>query len=443
MPRRWPLYILGSLLLALLGTAALAQDVLPPQQVFRYKTDVDGDQLRLHFDILDGYYLYRERFGFESGTAGVTFGPPVFPKGETHSDEFFGDQEIYRGKFDITLPYDRQGAADTVKLLLKLQGCADIGLCYPPQDWTADVRLPAAPVAALLGAGPGPLPTQAGDDLLPPEQAFDMNARFDRPNELTVAWQIAPGYYLYKDKLTFSVDGKIELGHVSLPAGKRHNDDSFGNVDVYYDYVEAVIPFSRPGPDAMDVVVKAGYQGCKEGSVCYPPDERTMSLVLPATSEFAAAEPRSAASTAAPVSEQDQWAARVVTGSWWALLGWFYVGGLALSLTPCVLPMVPILSSIIAGQGAVSTRRGFLLSVSYVLGMAFTYTTAGALAALAGGQVQAVFQKPWIITLFAGLFVLLSLGMFGVYELQMPTAVQTRLANLANRLFNTESAVIH
>ena len=116
------------------------------------------------------------------------------------------------------------------------------------------------------------------------------------------------------------------------------------------------------------------------------------------------------------------------------MIGWFYVGGLLLSFTPCVLPMVPILSSIIAGQGGtVSASRGFLLSLSYVLGMALTYTTAGALAALLGGQVQAIFQKPWIITLFAGVFVLLSLGMFGLYELQMPTAIQTRLANLANK----------
>jgi thiol:disulfide interchange protein DsbD len=133
------------------------------------------------------------------------------------------------------------------------------------------------------------------------------------------------------------------------------------------------------------------------------------------------------------VSEQDQWLARIVNGSWLTLLGGFYVAGLLLSFTPCVLPMVPILSSIIAGQGAVSTQRGFLLSLSYVLGMAATYTVAGAIAALAGSQVQALFQSAWLITLFAGLFVVLALGMFGLFELQMPAAVQTRLANLANR----------
>ena len=120
--------------------------------------------------------------------------------------------------------------------------------------------------------------------------------------------------------------------------------------------------------------------------------------LLPATSEFPAAPPR-APSGGELVSEQDQWLSRIVNGSWWTLLGGFYVAGLLLSFTPCVLPMVPILSSIIAGQGGtVSTQRGFLLSLSYVLGMAATYTAAGAVAALAGSQVQALFQKPWLIT---------------------------------------------
>lgn len=265
-----------------------------------------------------------------------------------------------------------------------------------------------------------------------------LNARFDKPNELTVGWQMAPGHYLYRDKLTFRVDGNIDLGRASLPKGKAHHDDNFGDVEVYYDYVEATIPFARASANASDVTLHAGFQGCRDNSICYPPGEQTMALVLPAMSEFAASASGGATAAAGPsaepVSEQDQWAARIVNGSWWQVIGGFYLAGLLLSLTPCVLPMVPILSSIIAGQGGqVSTARGFSLSLAYVLGMAATYTTAGALAALAGGQIQAMFQKPWIITLFAGLFLLLSLGMFGVYEIQMPTAVQTRLANLANK----------
>jgi thioredoxin:protein disulfide reductase len=439
---------LGCLLAA---GAALAQEdePLPPQKVFVYTTAADAQKVYLKFAILDGYYLYRARFGFASGTDGVTLGDPQFPKGETHTDEYFGAQEIYRGKFDIAIPYTSTAGAGALALKLKLQGCADHGICYIPQNWTAKVALPAggpgaatatAPAATDPFTAPAAKPFAASpvvatsDDLLPVDQAFTMNARFDKPNELTVGWQIAPGHYLYRDKLSFRVDGKIELGRASLPKGKPHKDENFGDVEVYYDYVEATIPFARASANAIDVVLTGGFQGCRENSVCYPPSEQTMALVLPATSEFAASSGVASSAPAGPVSEQDQWSARIVGGSFWAMLGWFYVGGLLLSFTPCVLPMVPILSSIIAGQGGtVSTSRGFFLSLSYVLGMALTYTTAGALAALLGGQVQAVFQKPWIITLFAGVFVLLSLGMFGLYELQMPTAIQTRLANLANK----------
>ena len=414
-------------LLALAAGTAFAQEPLPPQEVFRYTTRADAERVYLDFDVLDGYYLYRSRFGFDSGTPGVTLGAAVFPRGETHSDEYFGEQEVYRGKFAIALPYRRTGAAQSVDIALRLQGCADFGLCYLPQDWTASVRLPAASLLDFTSAAPG----GAVDDQLPVDQAFVLNARFDKPNELTVAWQIAPGYYLYRDKLAVSATGRIDLGSPVLPKGVAHTDDNFGNVEVFYDYVELKVPFARASPDALDVGVVAAFQGCKENSICYPPGEQTMSLVLPATSEFPAAVSQTA--PAERVSEQDQWLARIVNGSWWTLLGGFYVAGLLLAFTPCVLPMVPILSSIIAGQGGtVSPQRGFLLSLSYVLGMAATYTAAGALAAAAGGQVQALFQKPWLITTFAGLFVVLALGMFGAFQLQMPAAIQTRLSNMAN-----------
>ena len=162
------------------------------------------------------------------------------------------------------------------------------------------------------------------------------SGRFDKPNELTVGWQIAPGHYLYRDKLSFRADGKIELGRASLPKGKPHKDENFGDVEVYYDYVEAKIPFARASANALDVVLTAGFQGCRENSVCYPPSEQTMALVLPATSEFPADAAAGSASAGEPVSEQDRYVERIVNGSWWTMLGVFFLAGLALSLTPCV-----------------------------------------------------------------------------------------------------------
>jgi thiol:disulfide interchange protein DsbD len=395
--------------------------------VFVYTTRADNERIYLDFDILEGHYLYRKRFGFDGTTSAVALGAAVFPRGETHTDEFFGEQEIYRHEFSIAIPYRRTSAAESVDLTIELQGCADRGFCYLPQEWSTSVALPKP---SLLDLGAAGSPNGAGDDQLPVDLAFTMNARFDKPNELTVAWQVAPGYYLYRDKLTFAVDGRVELGAPSSPPGVAHRDDNFGDVEVYYDFVEIKVPFARASPDALDVTLTAGFQGCKENSICYPPDEQTMALVLPATSEFPA--PAAAAGDEL-VSEQDQWAARIVNGSWPELLGWFFLGGLLLSFTPCVLPMVPILSSIIAGQGTVSAGRGFALSVSYVLGMAFTYTILGVLSALAGQQLQAALQEPWILSLFAAVFVVGALGMFGAFQFQMPTAIQTRLSNVANR----------
>src|SRR5262245_21079570 len=145
-------------LLVLTGGGACAQnedqgqveELLPAEQVFRYTSSADAEQLYLDFDVLDAHYLYRARFGFESGTTGVAIGAARFPRGETHSDEFFGDQEIFRHKFRIAIPYRRAVAAQSFDLKLELQGCADRGLCYLPQEWTATIALPPAP---FLGAG--------------------------------------------------------------------------------------------------------------------------------------------------------------------------------------------------------------------------------------------------------------------------------------------------
>jgi thiol:disulfide interchange protein DsbD len=409
-----------------------AQDVLPPEQAFPLTASADADSIHVDLDIRDGYYLYRQRFSFASATSGLVLGSPEFPAGKIYQDEFFGEMEIYRGPLRIDIPYQRSGNLREATIEIGLQGCADIGLCYPPQKWSRSVALPPAATSSLASS----LFAPAADAPLAPEDAFIVNARFDRANELTVGWQIAPGYYLYRDKFGFAAEGGVELGLPVLPPGQPHADESFGEVDVYFDYVEAVIPFSRASPEAMPLTLEVAYQGCKESSICYPPMTQTLPLVLPASSEFFVSgnPPAAAPGPVVMQSEQDRLAALVTDGSLGLVLATFYGLGLLLAFTPCVLPMVPILSGIIAGQGAqVSAGRGFALSFAYVMGMALTYTGAGALAALAGEQIQAIFQKPWIITIFALLFVVLALAMFGAIQLQMPAAVQTRMAQLANR----------
>lgn len=430
--------VLSTALAGACGPAIAQQNIRPPDEVFEYAVTATADEILFDFDVLDTAYLYRDRFKFESATPAVSLGQPVFPRGESHSDEFFGEQEIFRGTFEIAIPYVRTAPADTAEIALGLQGCDDaIGLCYPPQDWSATVSLPPGPAASAAAGRTTGLTGSlfAGSDSeepLPVDQAFIANPRFDSANALTVSWQIAPGYYLYRDKFSFAVDGGIQLGTPRLPEGVERSDQSFGDVEVYYDNVDIVVPFARANPDAQPLAITVGFQGCKDGSICYPPDEQRFDITLPAASSFPA-ESAPADVGSAATAEQTRLSALILGDSWLGFLGAFYVAGLALSLTPCVLPMVPILSSIVAGQGKTSTSRGFWLSVSYVLGMAVTYTIAGALAALAGSQVQAAFQKPWIVSAFAGLFVVMALGMFGLFEIQMPAAIQSRLSGLANR----------
>ena len=248
-----------------------------------------------------------------------------------------------------------------------------------------------------------------------------------------------------------SAGGKAQLGALVLPTGQSKTDEYFGTQQVYHNELVGTLPVARPpGDAALDLPVEVTYQGCAEAGLCYPPITKTVNVTLPPTqgaaggaassslsgSSGATAASSSASSSTATafVSEQDRYASVIRDGSLTWVVGFFFAAGLVLAFTPCVLPMVPIVSGIIVGHGQkVTTARAFALSLTYVLGMAATYTAAGVAVAAGGQHVQAVFQQPWIIGLFAVLFVVLALAMFGAFTLQMPAAVQTRLASLSNR----------
>ena len=164
---------------------AEAQDVLPPEQAFPYTIEASSDQLLLKFEVQDGYYLYRERFDFASHTAAVTLGAAVLPSGEIHEDEFFGVVETYRGEFEVSIPYWRSTETDELDFQLTAQGCADIGLCYPPQRWTSNVSLPKGS-SLFFGT--------SDSGLLPADEAFVLDGRVDGANQITLSWRIEPGY---------------------------------------------------------------------------------------------------------------------------------------------------------------------------------------------------------------------------------------------------------
>jgi thiol:disulfide interchange protein DsbD len=423
---------------------------LPPEQAFLFAaTTADANTVRATWTIVDGYYLYREKFQFTPDSAGISFKDAKFPKGKVKEDEFFGKVETYRNKVVIDIPVQRDGfSGDTLRFTAVYQGCADLGVCYPPQTIKASVKLPVitAPVTAPASSPSGALSALkklgsnlglSGDDepFLDVDQAFAFSSEVVDGSTIIARWQIADGYYLYREKFGFELKDAagVALGTVAFPKGEIKNDETFGNMEVYHDRVELRLPLVRTVATPLDVTLVAKYQGCAEKGFCYPPQERSLPMSLPmALAGTAVVGP--SGDSAEVVSEQDRIAQSLASGSAVITVLTFFGFGLLLAFTPCVFPMIPILSSIIVGQGeGLTTRRAFMLSLTYVLAMALTYTVAGVIAGMFGSNVQAVFQNPWVLTGFAAVFVILSLSMFGFFELQMPSALQSKFTEISNK----------
>lgn len=281
-----------------------------------------------------------------------------------------------------------------------------------------------------LGGGMG-----GDDEILDPDQAFILKTWSDN-GRIFAEWVIADGHYMYRDKTKIlAADPKAlsTSNYVSDPGELKH-DEFFGDIYVYHHNAKASLAVDNVKDGIKNANFKVKYQGCSEISgICYPPITKKITLdVSPISNAGASTLTESAPSV--PISEQDQIAELLKTGSVWLSLITLFGIGLLLAFTPCVFPMIPILSSIIVGEGKnISASRGFSLSLAYVLGMAAINTAAGVGAALTGESLAVMLQTPWILASFAGVFVLLSLAMFGFYELQMPGFIQNRLTEASNK----------
>ena len=311
-------------------------------------------------------------------------------------------------------------------------------------------------------------PASADDDFLPPEQAFRFSARMLDAHTVAVSYAIADGYYMYRERFKFTASGAT-LGAAQVPPGKIKFDETFNkDVETYHKGVEIRIPVEGKGPFTLN----ATGQGCADKGLCYPPQEASIQLVageggaagpqisLPGgqggTPQFSlpgqaapqvdtpasppaagAAAPAATTSTTAGASAPSELsgiATLLQGGRLIAIVPAFVLLGLGLAFTPCVLPMVPILSSIIVGEGNnVKRARGFLLSIAYSLGMAIVYTALGVAAGLVGEGLSAALQNPWVLSAFALLIAAMALSMFDVYQLQMPASLQTRLSGASGR----------
>ncbi|MFP6788876.1 MAG: protein-disulfide reductase DsbD [Thalassolituus sp.] len=264
----------------------------------------------------------------------------------------------------------------------------------------------------------------ADAEFLPVGQAFPLSSSSSN-GKVTAEWRNADGYYLYKHRI-YLQQGDIKLEPDSYSqAGKAKQDEAFGEVIAFYHDLE--VTFDTQSLNAGTAILH--YQGCADAGLCYPPQRENVEVIAPQS----AAQQAITTSTVQPAMPTEPNTDSWFSGrSWGAVVGIFFILGLGLTFTPCVLPMVPILTSVVLGQGNTSGKRGFLLSSTYVLGMALTYAAAGLTVGLlgAGANVQAWMQTPWVLIVFAGLFSLLALAMFGVYELQLPSGIRNRLNNL-------------
>ncbi|MGR3983695.1 MAG: protein-disulfide reductase DsbD family protein, partial [Gammaproteobacteria bacterium] len=251
-----------------------------------------------------------------------------------------------------------------------------------------------------------------------------------QPEQLIGAFAIAPGYYLYRDKIQFRGEG-AQLAEVALPPGEMKNDPFFGEMAVFKRDFSAPITLQPNWDESGEVRIHASYQGCAEDGICYAPVSKVFSPALPQLVASARADAPGALDFAPAVNIAA--AAQSLPPPLAALLAYSrgllpaaFLAGLLLSLTPCVLPMLPILSGVIAAQGArVTRRRGGLLALAYVLGGTAAYAAAGAIAGASGEQLQAYFQNAWAIGLLAAVLLLMALSMFGLFTLEMPAAIRT------------------
>ncbi|MEJ1097317.1 MULTISPECIES: protein-disulfide reductase DsbD [unclassified Pseudoxanthomonas] len=459
----------SALLLILAGTwpsaPALAVDVddlLPVDQAFELSAKAPTrDRIEIEWKIADGYYLYRHRTDVQA-TEGFTGEALQLPKGKAYRDEFFGDVETYRDRLTGVLP--GTAIADRVTLKVKYQGCADAGVCYPPQTRTLTVTLPAtdsAPTAFVPLTRPGTSllgnPSAGAVDAapLPPEQAFAFEAIAFNGDQLLLRFTPTSGYYVYRDRTSMALEGApgIALQPPQWPKGKAYHDEHFGDVVVYFDQAEVPVPLKREHARAVDATLRVTFQGCQTGGICYPPMTRRVKLSIPvgtvtaaaataatstsvvgseaggdaAGTSKAAAVASDAASTGNPAEvprttppEDVQRRNAPTVGGFLLALLLALGGGLVLNLMPCVLPVLSLKALSLADSGR-SGGHARQSALWYTAGVLISFVAIGALALGLRAAGQALgwgfqLQQPWVVGLLAYLMFAIGLSLSGVFS---------------------------
>lgn len=426
-------YIFSLILLAV-SQITNAGSLLDVDDAFKLDTPtVTENSIQLNWQIAEGYYLYKKRIKVNSKN--LTLTKTNFSKAKIKDDPIFGKSAVYFNNLNVTQFFEADNKQQAT-IEVKYQGCEESkGVCYPPQTKTFNIDIPVAKTPSTSGLKSlndlFAIPTE--NTLLPANEAFKLLPSESGKGQLLLDFKIVKDYHLYRDKIKVKLlNGSANIGKIILPPSVKSNDIVFGDVEVYKQDFQAQIPIS----DIIDTAkIQIEYQGCSSTSgVCYPPEKQTVEIKAASFGKANNATTNIPTDTVnSALSETDQITSTLKNSSIWIVIGTFFLFGLLLSLTPCVFPMIPILSSIIVGQGEkLTTSKAFSMSLVYVLAMSVTYTVAGVLAGIFGENLQVMFQNPWIIGSFAFIFVALSFSMFGFYELQLPSSLQSKLTNISN-----------
>lgn len=447
-------------------------NLLPVEEAFVLDAQAtSSDRIALRWKIAPGCYLYRHQLKVQADP-GFAAQAPQIPAGEPHQDEYFGRVETYRDTLTVIVPGEARAASTTLKV--RYQGCADAGICYPPQTRNVTVALPAGaasdePVVAFgkgsagrsgvpLGGGllgtAGPAAVDAAP--LPPEQAFGFEAIVGDGNTLLLRFTPARGYYLYRDNTSLTFDAAaakagIAPGKPKWPRGTAHYDEHFGDVVVFFQQIDVPLPLLRTRPDAAKLTLRATFQGCQTNGICYPPMTRSVVLDVPAgtvtpqpvaadsiassvtttkateaagraanTETATATQAASASNDQSPAPDARQPAPRGTDLTLFSALVLALLGGLVLNLMPCVLPVLSLKALSLAGNGEDPARArrhalwytaGVVLSFVLLGGLALALREAG-LALGWGFQLQ----QPLVVALLALLMFGLGLSMSGVWH---------------------------
>ncbi len=416
------------LLFLLFSALAVAneEELLPPEQAFVLSTQLsESNQIDLRWDIAEGYYLYKQKLKLDLNGQVIDYSQLELPEGIPIEDPLFGLVNIYKNQLAFSIANRQTNPA--VNLTVSYQGCYEpLGICYPPQtesfNLISQAQASDSPAKTGIFSQGNVFTINPDEEFLPVDEAFQLVITNTDTNRVVANFEAAEGYYLYKPHIKFNSENpQIILSEINYPEGIVKDDPHFGEIEVYYGNATIPINLARLAK-TNDLSLVAEYQGCAEDGICYQPQTRKIEMTL---ADF------DGPFADAGVNNQDVSNDKSL---FWYLLAAFG-GGLLLTFTPCVLPMIPILSGIImAERGKGGLHHSGLLSVIYVLGTAVSYSLIGAVAGASGEQLQAYFQTPWAIGFLSVLLLLMSLSMFGFFKLQVPAFMQTSLSGHSQKL---------